>query len=58
MEGKVDEIESVESMLKIPGGSGEQSMLTFGPNCAIVTFLNATNPGAVRKHLRLLKDGK
>ncbi|XP_062499169.1 complement C3-like [Corticium candelabrum] len=57
MEGKVDEIESVESMLKIPGGSGEQSMLTFGPNCAIVTFLNATNPGAVRKHLRLLKDG-
>ena len=57
MEGKVDEIESVESMLGIPGGCGEQSMLRFGPNCAIVTFLNATNPGAVRKHLPLLQNG-
>ena len=57
MEGKVDEIKSVESMLKIPVGSGEKSMLRFGPNCAIVTFLNATNPGAVRKYLPLLQNG-
>ena len=57
MEGKVDKIDSVESMLRLPGGGGEYSMLTFGPNCAIVTFLNATNPGAVRKHLPLLQNG-
>lgn len=56
-EGHIDEIQGVENMLNIPGGSGEASMLRFGPNCAIVAFLRATNPGAEQRYLPLLRDG-
>ena len=32
-------------------------MLRFGPNCAIVSFLAATNPGSERAHLPILQAG-
>ena len=58
VEGKVDEIHGIEGMLRMPGGCGEQSMIIFGPNCAIITFLAATNPGSEAAHLEILREGE
>jgi hypothetical protein len=57
IEGKVDEIHGIEGMLRMPGGCGEQSMIKFGPNCAIVSFKAATNPGSEAPHLDILRRG-
>jgi hypothetical protein len=55
--GNVDEVHGVQDMLSLPGGCGEQSMIRFGPNCAIVSFLAATNPGSEQQHIDLLGQG-
>ena len=57
IEGDVDPIQGIEGLLRMPRGSGEHSMLRFGPNCAVVWFLAATNPGSEKGHLPLLKQG-
>ena len=57
IEGEVDPIQGIEGLLRMPRGCGEQSMLRFGPNCAVVSFLAATNPGSEKGHLPLLKQG-
>ena len=57
-EGNVNEVQGVEGMLRMPGGCGEQSMLRFGPNCAIVSFLAATNPGSEEAHINILREGE
>lgn len=57
IEGKVDPVQGIEGLLRRPSGCGEQSMLKFGPNCAVVAFLAATNPGSEAPQLPLLREG-
>ena len=41
-QGTLKAVENVESLLKLPGGCGEQAIALFAPNVAIVKHLNAT----------------
>ena len=54
---KVDHVQNIEGMVKKPFGTGENSMMVFGPNCAVVSFLAATNPGSENAYLSFLKQG-
>ena len=59
LEGNIKPIAGIEDLLRLPGGCGEQSLIRFGPNVAIVKYLKATgnlNEGA-RTFLDLLRRG-
>lgn len=58
IEGKVDPVQGIEGLLRRPYGCGEQNMVVFGPDCAVVSFLAATNPGSEAPHVPLLRDGE
>jgi hypothetical protein len=60
LEANIKPISGIEDLLRVPGGCGEQSLIRFGPNVAIVKYLKATGnlpPERGRVFLDLIKRG-
>ena len=60
MEANIKPISGIEDLLRLPGGCGEQSLIRFGPNVAIVKYLKATAnlpPERARSLLDLIRRG-